>query len=123
MKPVIAAFLFLCIGCNQQDVTTLTAIAQKLGERADNLTPRDPALLRTWDVMSSGASVEARVRRRLLYDALLQPVFIEVTGAGEGKVTLRGQVTLAAQKSQAVELARGTVGVTNVVDELEIVAQ
>ena len=45
---------------------------------------------------------------------------IDVTTSGDGRVTLRGTVESAAEKQEAVRIARATDGVRNVDDELRV---
>jgi osmotically-inducible protein OsmY len=60
----------------------------------------------------------SRVYSRLHWDKALNGSRLEVLMLRDGTVLLRGQVPDTAAKSQAVALARDTVGVSAVVDEL-----
>jgi len=64
--------------------------------------------------------VESRVYGRLHWDKALNDATIELAMSQEGVVTLNGSVATAKAKARAVELARETVGVTEVVDQLAV---
>jgi hypothetical protein len=67
-----------------------------------------------------GMGVMSRVYGRLHWDKWLQscPLNLKVEG---GIVTLRGTVPDAAARAKAVALTRDTVGVTQVIDQLDVV--
>jgi hyperosmotically inducible protein len=65
-------------------------------------------------------SVFERVYARIHWDKKLTDAVIELEVQSDGTTTLRGAVADAAAKKRAVILARDTVGVTTVVDELSI---
>ena len=69
----------------------------------------------------SRMGVQPRVYSRIHWDKTLHDARIEVHMLRDGVVLLRGLVPDAAAKAHAVELARDTVDVTGVVDELETV--
>ena len=64
--------------------------------------------------------IESRVYGRLHWDKALNDATIELTTSQEGVVTLNGSVATAKAKARAAELARETVGVTEVVDQLAV---
>ena len=64
--------------------------------------------------------IQSRVYGRLHWDKALNGADLELSSAEEGAITLRGSVPDEAAKAKAVLLARETVGVTRVVDELTI---
>ena len=64
--------------------------------------------------------VESRVYGRLHWDRSLNDATIELASTDDGVITLKGSVADAKAKTKAVELARETVGVTKVVDELGV---
>jgi len=64
--------------------------------------------------------VGARVYGRLHWDKSLTNANINVDLDKNGVAILKGSVASALAKAKAVELARDTVGVTNVVDQLTI---
>jgi len=66
------------------------------------------------------ASVFDRVYARIHWDKKLTDSVIELEVQSDGTTTLRGAVADAGAKKRAVILARDTVGVTTVVDELSV---
>ena len=79
----------------------------------ENAVARGEAAVRENDVLG-------RVYGRLHWDKMLNAAVIELTVAPDGTTTLRGAVADAAAKKRAVILARDTVGVTTVVDQLTV---
>ena len=65
-------------------------------------------------------TVQSRVYSRLHWDRTLNPLNIEVEVNNDGVAILRGAVPMLKAKDRALDLARETVGVTSVVDELAI---
>ena len=63
--------------------------------------------------------VASRVYGRLHWDKALNTSTLELEVVN-GVVTLRGEVPSAKAKARAVELARETVGITQVIDQLAI---
>jgi len=64
--------------------------------------------------------VESRVYGRIHWDKALNDALIELTATDDGVITLSGTVADAKAKAKAVDLARDTVGVSKVVDQLAI---
>ena len=62
---------------------------------------------------------DARVSLRLRWEKDLQNLNIQVQ-AKDGIVELKGKVADMAQRQRAVQVARSTLGVVDVIDELEI---
>jgi len=79
----------------------------------ESAVARGEAAVRETDVLG-------RVYGRLHWDKKLTDAVIEINVAADGATTLRGAVADAAAKKRAVILARDTVGVTTVVDQLTI---
>ena len=75
----------------------------------------------TAEALAEDGTVTAAVKAKLLAEPAVSGMRIDVD-TRESVVTLSGQVANAAAKQRAVELARGTEGVTRVEDKL-IVAQ
>ena len=68
---------------------------------------------------SDDSGVSTRVRTALLNDPQVAAGNINVT-ASNGVVTLSGQVRTAAERDRAVNVARGTAGVSDVRSELAV---
>lgn len=66
------------------------------------------------------ASITAAVKSKLLADPDVSGLKIDVDTSG-GVVTLRGNVTSAAEKTRALELAKKTDGVKSVRDQIKVV--
>ncbi len=98
--------------------------AERLGEKLDNalrnasdsIQERFAAARTTVNNMG----VEARIYGRLHWDKSLEDATIELEVRDDGVTTLSGSVRDAAAKAKAVELARDTVGVIQVVDRLSV---
>lgn len=135
-KPVAAGILSLTVlglslysgvGMAQQP-----GVAGQIGEKLDNLgrglfrgaQDVTETVRQRFEVVRSDVSrmgVQPRVYSRIRWDKTLQSARIEVHMLRDGAVLLRGTVPDAAAKARAIELARDTVDVTGVVDELETV--
>jgi hypothetical protein len=70
----------------------------------------------------SDAGITTSVKSQLAADDLVKARRIDVDTA-DRVVTLRGEVNTAAEEAKALEIARATNGVTNVIDEINIVAE
>jgi hyperosmotically inducible protein len=77
------------------------------------------ALLVTFACAASDPGITTAVKSKLAADDTVKAYQIDVD-TKEGVVTLNGTVTDPAAKSRAVELARGTDGVRNVVDNISV---
>jgi len=64
--------------------------------------------------------IEARIYSRLHWDKALNAATIDLEVHSGGIVTLRGAVADAGARQKAVALARDTVGVSQVIDQLTI---
>jgi osmotically-inducible protein OsmY len=104
--------------------------AQRVGEKLDQAgqsirkgleeardTLRDQFSRARGSVHSMG--VASRVYGRLHWDKALTTSTLELE-VSNGVVTLRGEVPNARAKARAVELAKETVGITQVIDQLAI---
>jgi osmotically-inducible protein OsmY len=69
-------------------------------------------------VLSEGA-LTAKIKSKMALDDLVQARSIDVTTSGH-VVTLSGSVRSAAERDRAVQLAKETAGVTQVVDRLTV---
>ena len=73
---------------------------------------------RAGELLSDG-SLTAKIKSKMALDDLVQARTIDVTTTNR-TVTLTGAVRSAAERDRAVQLAKETDGVTNVVDRLTI---
>ena len=105
--------------------TVMQAPAQEgLGERIDRGVSRLRSELREeWATIRQSVErlgVQGRVFSRLRWDKELQRSQIDIDVQNREVVVLRGTVSSATAKQKAVQLARDTVGVEEVVDELQV---
>jgi osmotically-inducible protein OsmY len=125
-KMRIAGTLLIALsmaGCNSDDAdqlakvarTSRTKIQQMTGGAPDRLAGSIDAMRANWNEIA----LDTRVALRLRWDKDLEGTAIEVH-ANNGVVELGGTVTKMTQRQRAVQLARTTVGVTEVVDALQI---
>ena len=70
----------------------------------------------------SDAGITTSVKNRLVSDDLVKARNIDVDTA-DRVVTLSGEVESSAEEAQALQLARNTEGVANVVDRIEVVPE
>jgi osmotically-inducible protein OsmY len=70
-------------------------------------------------ILNEGA-LTAKIKSKMALDDLVRARSIDVTTSGQ-VVTLTGRVSSEAERSRAVQLARETAGVTQVVDRLSVV--
>ena len=80
------------------------------------------ALLVTFACAASDPGITTAVKSKLTTDDTVKAHQIDVD-TKEGVVTLSGTVTDPMAKTRAVELARGTDGVRNVVDNISVASQ
>jgi osmotically-inducible protein OsmY len=114
----------LCLaGCSSEDTDGLARVASKSAARFEVMTGGAPAkLAASFDTMRANfneMALDARVSMRLRWDKDLQKSSIQVQ-AKNGVVELKGTVVDLSQRQRAVQLARSTVGVVEVVDELVV---
>ncbi len=115
---IICLTLAVCLG-----LPVATAPAQ-IGQRIDRALERVGEGLREgWDEARGAVNrmgLQARVYSRVHWDRELHDSAIEIDSRSPDIVVLRGTVPDEAAKRKAVELARDTVGVASVIDELAI---
>src|SRR5262245_41704217 len=115
--PMRIAFVFgmiLLTGCSREDGNRLARVGRLAGEKV-----RDAAPARTpFGDLAPESTTAGRVRFRLRTDAALADYSIDVTEGPDG-IHLRGQVPHQDHADWAEKLARETVGVSNVVNEIK----
>ncbi len=100
-------------------------VAEKAGEVLDSAGRGirrgfENAFARTQDAVHSQAVI-ARVYSRIHWDRMLVGSALQLDVSNDGTVVLRRAVPDEAAKQRAVILARDTMGVTRVVDQLTVV--
>ncbi|HKB02624.1 MAG TPA: BON domain-containing protein [Gemmataceae bacterium] len=115
MRTALFLGIAVLTGCAREDGEKLARVGRRAGE-----TLRDAAPARTpFGDLRPEATPSDRVRVRLRTDAALADQPIQVVEGPEG-LHLRGRVATREQADWAVKLARATVGVTRVVNEIAV---
>ena len=100
-------------------------IAEKLGKRLDRgLNKVSEELRQGWAEIRTNVdrlSVQGRVYSRLRWDKATTGAPIDIQVRDENIIVLSGSVSKETARVKAVELARDTVGVSDVIDELKVV--
>jgi osmotically-inducible protein OsmY len=112
----------LALGCTNEDADRLGKIGRRIAARTESILADDGRLSRGCLALRSELSenaLDARVTLRLRWDKELTSSAIQVTAAGS-VVELSGTLSDAALRQRAVDLAQSTVGVTKVIDSLEL---
>jgi hyperosmotically inducible periplasmic protein len=98
--------------------------AEQIGEKIDRgLTQIGAELTQAWAEVRKSVEkmgVQGRVYGRLRWDKALEDATLEIKVRDDQAVVLVGKVASPAAKHKAEQLARDTVGVTSVVNELTI---
>lgn len=89
-------------------------------DRLDRLDDSAVRGVRKADTYVEEAGLSGKIKSKMALDDVVRARTISVSTTG-GVVTLTGSVRTAAERDQAVKLARDTNGVTKVVDRLVIV--
>ena len=102
-------------GCTREDGERLARVGRLAGEKVRDCAPQWTPL----GDLSPEATPAGRVRTRFKLDASLSGLPIQVVDGSDG-IHLRGWVKMPEQADWAVKLARGTAGVSAVVNELAV---
>jgi hypothetical protein len=115
-----------CAGCKARDTEALARLCQKAGHKFEALAGGpDGRLSGGWHAVRGAmgdAALDSRVATRLRWDRYLADADIQVSQDGPGTVALHGEVTDASHRQRALELARSTAGVEQVLDHLTVAA-
>jgi osmotically-inducible protein OsmY len=110
-------------GCQAKDSDTLARIGRKTAGKVEALVGPRGHLAGGWEVLRgslSDGALDSRVAARLRWDRYLAEADIQAHSPAPGVVRLRGTVADAAHRQRALELARSTAGVEQVLDELTV---
>jgi osmotically-inducible protein OsmY len=114
----------LACGCGSKDTERLGRVWQTTAGKFEALTGTPRGKLSTgWHAVRGALSdntLDSRVATRLRWDRSLSDSQIYIRKAGPGVIRLEGTVADAVQQQRALDLARWTVGVEQVVDNLTI---
>jgi osmotically-inducible protein OsmY len=117
-RAVLLLAVLPIAGCKPRDVDLLALTFKKTGERLGlSRGPTAGTLTGTLRGSLGETSLSARVENRLRWDAHLSGLSIEVVTSGAA-VTLRGNVPDLPARSRALDLAKTTLGVESVTDEM-----
>ncbi len=114
--------LLVCCGCGKGDKEKLARVGQVAAARAEGLAGKDSKIARRWNALRADLdemALDARISARLRWDQALKDSQITVSAKG-GQVELKGSIKDLNQKQRAVDLARSTTGVENVVDAMTL---
>jgi osmotically-inducible protein OsmY len=113
----VIVFAAMCLaGCGAR------LAAAKVEEMSGGAPNKVAASLDTMRANWNELALDARVSLRLRWEKDLQNVTIQVQ-AKNGIIELKGKVGDIVQRQRAVQVARSTVGVVDVVDGLDVAEQ
>ncbi len=117
-----SGLLLLLAGCEGQDADRLARIGSKVIGKLQTQTATKPSPLPdSLQSIRGGFSefaLDTKVAARLRWDQQLDGMPIQVAGTKPGVVKLMGTVTGFEAHQRAVQLAKSTSGVVDVIDEL-----
>lgn len=90
-------------------------VGEALGREAERLEARVGPIL-------DDTAITARVKAKLIADPEINPFHIDVDTV-DGRVALNGKVSSQEQRAEAEDLARGTEGVRQVVNLIQVAGQ
>ena len=124
-KPVMFALIFSFVGlasCSQ--ASAQEGIGERIGERIDRSVEKlGNEIQENWDSLRrfvDKLGVQGRVYSRLRWDKRLEDAELEIDVTEGGVVRVSGQVADASAKEQAIKLTEDTIGVTRVIDRLQV---
>jgi osmotically-inducible protein OsmY len=118
---MLAMVCISAVGCQARDGDLLAQAGHKAAQKL-GLTrgPSTNTLTGTLRGSLGETSLSARVENRLRWDRFLANQAIEVIQTGPATVTLKGALPEEGMRARAGEIARATLGVERVIDELEV---
>ena len=118
----LIGLVLLLAGCEGQDADRLakigTKVIDKLQGQTGGATGRLPDSLQSIRGGLGEFALDAKVAARVRWDQQLDGMPIQVVGTKPGAVKLSGTVSSFEAHQRAIQLARSTTGVTDVIDEL-----
>src|SRR5262249_22781419 len=117
----------MCVaGCGSDDADALARVARLSAAKIEDMSGGAPnkvaasfeSMRANWNELG----LDARVSLRIRWEKDLANAAIHVQ-ARNGVVELKGKVADMAQRQRAVQVARSTIGVVDVVDALEMTDQ
>jgi len=110
------------VGCKESDGENLRQIARKAGEKLDRAARPVGDAASPLRGSLGEHSAAARADSRIRHDRYLAGHRFTVRGEGP-IVTVTATVPDASMKTRALDLARSTVGVEDVIDEVKVAAE
>jgi hypothetical protein len=130
MKRLFLKSFALCLSCVVASAQTpplpqsQPGTAAQIGEKIDRgLNQIGAELSQAWAEARKSVEkmgVQGRVYGRLHWDKALETATVDIEVRDGQAVVLKGKVDTAAAKLKAEQLARDTIGVTSVVNELAV---
>jgi osmotically-inducible protein OsmY len=123
IRATWALLALLACGCGQKDVQVLRRLGSTASEKFQLATGLSRGRLAGGMQAvrgSLGDKIDSRVATRLHWDKHLDAAKIRVRNPAPGTVRLEGSVLDATHRERALDLARSTSGVEQVIDDLEV---
>jgi hypothetical protein len=105
-------------GCDRSDAERLARVGRKTADKVTALVPERTPFGTPFSLSPAG-ELENRVRERFRSDVFLSPIQFEFSVEG-ATVRIKGMVDDEVVKRRALDLAKSTVGVEKVIDELTV---
>ncbi|MFM7150352.1 MAG: BON domain-containing protein [Gemmataceae bacterium] len=117
---LVAAFIGLS-GCSSRDVELLGEVMQKASEKAEKALGGNAQqfAIRLQSPSQPSIGLAEQVESRLKWDRNLEGVDLVVSSPDQGVIKISGKVQDIAKKQRIMDLAKATIGVDEVVDEIE----
>jgi hypothetical protein len=113
--------VLLVAGCSSRDGDILSRACARAGKKFETAAGNAPGrLAASFRVPVVALGPAERVRKRIEWDRHLEGSHVEVDSPAEGVVRLRGTVSEPGLKQRMGDLARSTIGVREVRDELRL---
>ena len=126
MTRLILPGVAVCLLCGLAAAQQPPGTAEKIGEKIDRgLSQIGTELSQAWAEVRKSVEkmgVQGRVYGRLHWDKALESATLDIDVRDGQVVVLKGKVETSAAKQKAEQLARDTVGVTSVINELAVAA-
>ena len=124
MKRLFMVGIILMAPAAVAPAQTRPGTAEKIGEQIDRgLSQLGAELSEAWSEVRRGVDkmgIEARVYGRLHWDKALEGAKLDIVVREGNSVVLTGSVASEAARAKAEQLARDTVGVGNVINQLAV---
>jgi hypothetical protein len=119
-RPLLLLLLLALAGCKARDGETLRKVVRKSSEKLQNAARPMNDAAPAWCGSLGEPSLAGRVENRIRHDRYLAAHRFAVRAAGPGAVAVSATVPAESVKARALDLARSTLGVENVIDEVKL---